>query len=389
MMRWFCCFNQVQPDEPQNLDHFTILKIIGEGAFSQVRLVRHKKTGQHYALKIISKEKCIRRRYSQYIVGERQLMEQLSYPLISNMKYAFQDEDQLYMAMDFMPKGDLRQWLTYHHPSPPPFTELQLRSLIAQVILSIHYLHQRNVCHRDIKPENLMFDANGHVHLGDFSVATIFETNHPLKWSKAGSLAYFSPEMISQQGYTTAIDWWSLGVVAFELFFAKRPFLAPSNELLMKSILYQPLIFPKNAYGRISNQCLDFISGLLQKSPNQRLNGYDGSVFNHPWFEGLDWPQLEQKKQPSPVNLALTSPSNVPPQLHISPSSTEQSSATSKRYSRPISMDVSFTNKTARPVTEEAQMREWLEEAFLPFDCHQSPTFGVTNPFYSFRFLSS
>jgi serine/threonine kinase 32 len=200
--------------EAQSLDDLDVLKALGEGAFGQVRLVQHKKTGEQLALKIISKEKCIRRRYGPYIVAERQLMGELRYPLIANLRFAFQDDDHLYMAMDFMPKGDLRRWLN-HHPLPP-FTEFQLRSLLAELILSIHYLHQQQVCHRDIKPENILLDDNGHAHLGDFSLA---ERNQTLKWAKAGSLAYLSPEMVSQQGYTPAIDWWSLGIVAFELVF--------------------------------------------------------------------------------------------------------------------------------------------------------------------------
>ncbi|KAI8333337.1 kinase-like domain-containing protein [Chlamydoabsidia padenii] len=376
-MKWLCCFNQIQPDESQGLDDLNVLKVLGEGSFGQVRLVQHKKTGKQFALKIISKEKCIRRRSSQYIVAERQLMGQLSYPFISNLRFAFQDDEQLYMAMDYMPQGDLRQWLN----RPLHVTEIQLRTLMAEMVLAIHYLHQRNVCHRDIKPENILLDDKGHAHLGDFSVATKFETNQPLKWSKAGSLAYFSPEMISQQGYTPAIDWWSLGVVAFELMFGMRPFTAPSNELLMKAILYQPLTFPDQAYGQVSNQCLQFITGLLQKSPSKRLGSDDGSIFKHPWFQGLDWHELEQKKQPSPIHKELLTVPNMPNTIDLSPSLTPPST---KRYSRPVSMDVNNILNSARPVTEEAQMREWLEINFEPLDYHRSNYFF--NVCYNFCF---
>ncbi|KAI8099834.1 kinase-like domain-containing protein [Halteromyces radiatus] len=361
-MRW-TSHHKVDPNASPSLDDFLLLKVVGEGSFGQVRLVQHKRTRQTFALKIMSKEKTIQRRGCHYIVAERQLLERLSYPLIANLRYAFQDDDQLYMAMDYMSGGDLRQWLlkNNHHP----LKESHVRAVIADVCLSTHYLHQHRVCHRDIKPENILLDNNGHAHLSDFNVAITFETNHPLQWSKAGSLAYMAPEIISQQGYTTSIDWWSLGIVAFELLFGTRPFTAPSNELLIKAILYEPLIFPDHAYGQVSNSCLHFISGLLQKSSHQRLNSNDGSIFNHPWFAGLDWHQLEQKKVASPMVdlISSSSSSSSSSSTLTSPSS---SPISIKRYSRPISMEI--THNTARPVTEEAQQREWLEEQYANFD---------------------
>ncbi|CAO3615884.1 unnamed protein product [Cunninghamella blakesleeana] len=295
LIKCCCSLDQTIADEQHPLEKFHIQKTIGKGTYGLVKLIQHKKTKNQYALKIINKEKCITRKKTiEYILSERFIMTQISYPLIVNLRYAFQDDDDLFMTLDYMENGDLRQWMTT--PTQQPFFQNEdcIRYLIAEIILSIHYLHQHRICHRDIKPENILLDSKGHAHLSDFTIATVFHQHHPIQWSKAGSLAYMAPEIIGNQGYTTFIDWWSLGILTYELLFQKRPFIAPSNELLVHSILYESFTFPKEAYGKISDHCLHFITSLLQKSPTQRLN--NETIFNHPWFEGIQWQQLEQKK---------------------------------------------------------------------------------------------
>ncbi|KAI9304570.1 kinase-like domain-containing protein [Cunninghamella echinulata] len=440
LIKCCCSLDQSIPEEHHPLEKFNILKTIGNGSYGLVKLIQHKKTKNQYALKIINKDMIITRKKQtiDYILSERYIMTQISYPLIVNLRYSFQDNDDLFMVLDYMENGDLRQWIkknNTHNPSLFLFDEDCVRYLIAEIILSIHYLHQHRICHRDIKPENILLDAKGHAHLSDFTIATIL--NQPLQWSKAGSLAYMAPEIIGNQGYTTFIDWWSLGIVTFELLFGKRPFTAPSNELLVHSILYEPFTFPKEAYGKISSHCLHFITSLLQKSPTQRLN--NSNIFNHPWFEGINWQQLEQKKNVTPMHTLiknasqLSSPSsphsnlssttntltsldqslmNKLSSLSSSSSSSKRSSynsskrssyasskrssyASSKRssYQPSENMDSSnndnnIINDIDRSVTEQAQLRDWLEEAYLDYDYLNSPN-GITSSSSSKSFIKS
>ncbi|ORX50137.1 kinase-like protein [Hesseltinella vesiculosa] len=389
-MKWLCLSNHKVAPEPDSVDsqrkvsdQFDLLKLVGQGAFGQVHLIRHKKTKKMFALKSIEKTQCIRRHATTYVVAERQLLEQLSYPLIVNLRYAFQDDSYLYMAMDYMPGGDLRQFMRQHHPQGMP--ERDVRAIVADLSLSLHYLHQHNVCHRDVKPENILIDAKGHAHLSDFNIATQFHAHQPMQWSKAGSLAYMAPEMLSRQGWTSAIDWWALAIVTFELLYAKRPFEAPSNELLVKAILYQPVTFPSAIPS--SHDCRQFIQGLLQKSPHDRIvEDQLNFPFGHAWFQGIQWAQLEQKASTTGLQHLLPKPAyqRLDAQPLISrlaytstpPMTLASSESLFQPTLLPSSLAPHFTQKKPRPssmddittVTEQAQWREWLEQSFLPFD---------------------
>ena len=164
----------------------------------------------------MNKSICIRQRATGNIILERILLERIEYPLIANMRYAFQDDETLFMALDLMLGGDLRLHL---ENNPKRFNELQVRHHVATIALSLGYLHKKRIVHRDVKPENILLDKKGYAHLSDFNIATQFTPSQPLMWSKAGTMAYMAPEMLARKGYSTSVDWWSLGIVTYELLF--------------------------------------------------------------------------------------------------------------------------------------------------------------------------
>lgn len=133
------------------------------------------------------------------------------------MRYAFQDDETLFMALDLMLGGDLRS----HCNKRPINSEQLVKHHIATLALSIHYLHtKKRIVHRDIKPENILLDKKGYAHLSDFNIAIQFDPTHqPLLWNMAGTMAYMAPEMLARKGYSTSVDWWSLGIVMYELLF--------------------------------------------------------------------------------------------------------------------------------------------------------------------------
>ncbi|KAF9111570.1 hypothetical protein BGX27_004735 [Mortierella sp. AM989] len=276
------------------LSHFHLLRSVGKGAFGKVRVVQHKKTKEIYALKYINKAKCIRMRAVENIIQERRLLEEVEFSLICNLRYAFQDDENLFMVLDLMLGGDLR----FHLERAGPMREDVVRFYVAEVVLALDALHARRIIHRDLKPDNVLLDEHGHAHLTDFNIAVYFNPAKPLM-SIAGSMAYMAPEVLLRKGYLESVDWWSLGVVMFELLFGKRPFRGKSNELLTNAILHDPLPFPENVREMVSEPCLDVLSKLCERDISKRLGctseGID-AFKKHPWFEGIEWDKLVKKE---------------------------------------------------------------------------------------------
>ncbi|KAG2218842.1 hypothetical protein INT45_007609 [Circinella minor] len=334
------------------------MRAIGKGAFGKVRIVRHKETGKQYALKYISKNRAIERKSIGNIISERRLLERIDFPLIVNLRYAFQDDDTLFMALDLMLGGDLRFLLE----RVGNLSELQTRHYIAQLGLSLNYLHKkRRMAHRDVKPDNILLDERGHAHLSDFNVACLFSDQKPIRFSKAGTVAYMAPELLGKQGYTTSVDWWSLGIVAYELLFGTRPFKGKSNDQLVASILHDPLQFPENVYQIVSEDCVNVLSGLLERSPSRRLGAESFTNFkNHRWFAGLDWDAMEMKTAVPPF-IPDSKCLNFDAVHEIEEILLEEPPLRTARRNR-------TTLSEHQPVTHEAQQRQTLEEKFLSFD---------------------
>ncbi|KAG0374082.1 hypothetical protein BGX24_010875, partial [Mortierella sp. AD032] len=290
-----CCKEEVIDFNAEiELSHFHLLRSVGKGAFGKVRVVQHKRTKEIYALKYINKAKCIRMRAVENIIQERRLLEEVEFSLICNLRYAFQDDENLFMVLDLMLGGDLR----FHLERAGPMREDVVRFYIAELALGLDALHSRRIIHRDLKPDNVLLDEHGHAHLTDFNIAVYFNPNKPLM-SIAGSMAYMAPEVLLRKGYFESVDWWSLGVVMFELLFGKRPFRGKSNDLLTSSILRDPLPFPENVHEMVSAPCIDVVSKLCERDISKRLGctseGLD-AFKKHPWFQGIDWDKLVSKE---------------------------------------------------------------------------------------------
>ncbi|KAJ3099233.1 hypothetical protein HDU96_010768 [Phlyctochytrium bullatum] len=280
------------------LRHFNLLRCVGKGAFGKVRIVEKRDTKKLYALKYINKLQCIRMRAIQNIFRERAILEEINHPFVVNLRFAFQDDENMFMVLDLMMGGDLR----YHLDRLGGFPEAAARLMAAEMSTAIAYLHSKSIVHRDLKPDNVLLDEDGHAHLTDFNIAVNFSQRKYLK-SHSGTHSYMAPEIFRDQGYLWQIDWWSLGILIYELLYGKRPFRGPNNDAVTQSILTEELVFPPvNLVHRqpvpLSPECHDFILRLLDRDPHRRLGcGPAGAeeVFAHPWFSGLDWTAVEAK----------------------------------------------------------------------------------------------
>ncbi|KAM4726064.1 serine/threonine-protein kinase 32A isoform 3-T4 [Anableps anableps] len=219
-----------------NFDHFQILRAIGKGSFGKVCIVQKKDTKKMYAMKYMNKLKCVERNEVRNVLKELQIMQNLEHPFLVNFWYSFQDEEDMFMVVDLLLGGDLR----YHLQQNVHFSESTVKLYICELALALGYLRSKHIIHRDIKPDNILLDEHGHVHLTDFNIAAIVKEDLKAT-SIAGTKPYMAPELFqsfegSHPGYSFSVDWWSLGIAAYELLRGQRPYVmrsnTPSNEIL-------------------------------------------------------------------------------------------------------------------------------------------------------------
>ncbi|TPX37553.1 hypothetical protein SmJEL517_g00627 [Synchytrium microbalum] len=275
-------FNDEGSRGPLSIKDFSISTTCGTGAFGKVSLVERR--GPHgarrkYALKCINKERSIADKAAIHIIQERNLLEELRHSNIIKLCFSFQDSENMYMVLDLMPGGDLRFHLK------KPFSEDATRIIVAEISSALDYLHARRIVHRDVKPDNVLLDAQGHAVLTDFNIAVRLRNDKPLK-SIAGTEPYMAPELL-EGCYYTSVDWWSLGVMMYELLFADRPFRGKDKRNLIRKGEYR---LPIDTTVVISPECESCLAGFLQIDISKRL-GHEESgmraLMSHPFFSTI------------------------------------------------------------------------------------------------------
>ncbi|GAB0135779.1 hypothetical protein EsDP_00004104 [Epichloe bromicola] len=272
-----------------NLNHFRLLRVVGRGAFGKVRIVERKDTSLSFALKYIRKDEVVKSESVRNIIRERRMLEHVNHPFICNLRYSFQDIEYMYLVVDLMSGGDLR-----FHISRKTFTEEAVRFWIAELGCALKYIHGQNIIHRDVKPDNVLLDADGHVHLTDFNVASDVIPGKALT-SKSGTLAYLAPEVYSGKGYNVCADWWSLGVLFYECIYNKRPFDGSSESTLSQQIQQYSPRYPVTQ-PPVSLTCLYAIRAALDPNPQTRMGATWESFIYNDFFKAIDFDLLEQKR---------------------------------------------------------------------------------------------
>uniref|UniRef100_A0A4Y0BKP4 Protein kinase domain-containing protein n=1 Tax=Anopheles funestus TaxID=62324 RepID=A0A4Y0BKP4_ANOFN len=257
-------------DEDVNFDHFQILRNIGKGSFGKVCIVQKKDSGNLFAMKYVSRNVCIGRGALGGVLKEVELLASLEHPFLVNLWFSFQDEEDLFMVCDLLAGGDLR----YHLQHQVEFSEAGVGLLVCELGSALDYLQKQRVVHRDIKPDNILLDEEGHAHLTDFNIATRLPPDG-LACSMSGTKPYMAPEVFmcaleEIAGYSYPVDWWSLGVVAYELRSGGRPFVVHSSTPLaeVKNILNTQPHYPRHW----SDNFVDLLSKLLNVHPGARIS---------------------------------------------------------------------------------------------------------------------
>ncbi|KAF4011027.1 hypothetical protein G4228_002714 [Cervus hanglu yarkandensis] len=284
------------------MNDFDYLKLLGKGTFGKVILVREKATGRYYAMKILRKEVIIAKDEVAHTVTESRVLQNTRHPFLTALKYAFQTHDRLCFVMEYANGGEL----FFHLSRERVFTEERARFYGAEIVSALEYLHSRDVVYRDIKLENLMLDKDGHIKITDFGLCKEGISDGATMKTFCGTPEYLAPEVLEDNDYGRAVDWWGLGVVMYEMMCGRLPFYNQDHERLFELILMEEIRFPRT----LSPEAKSLLAGLLKKDPKQRLGGGPSDakeVMEHRFFLSINWQDVVQKKLLPPFKPQVTS----------------------------------------------------------------------------------
>ncbi|KAJ3112983.1 hypothetical protein HK100_002136 [Physocladia obscura] len=275
-----------------SVDDFAILKLVGKGSFGRVMLVKKKDTGRVYAMKVLSKKDIVKRQEIIHTLSERNVLIYASASLFCvGMKFSFQTPEKLYLVTDYMNGGEL----FYHLQRSGVFSEARTKFYVAEIVSALEYLHAREIIYRDLKPENVLLDSNGHIALADFGLCKENMGYGEMTNSFVGTAAYLAPEVLIGEGYEKSVDWWSVGIMFYEMITGLPPFFSENINLMYRKILHNQLLFPIG----FPKDAETIINMLLERTPQFRL-GYGPTdaleIKQHPYFANMDWARLERKQ---------------------------------------------------------------------------------------------
>uniref|UniRef100_A0AAZ3RXQ4 Ribosomal protein S6 kinase n=1 Tax=Oncorhynchus tshawytscha TaxID=74940 RepID=A0AAZ3RXQ4_ONCTS len=291
--------------ERVGIENFELLKVLGTGAYGKVFLVRKvsgHNAGQLYAMKVLKKATIIQKaKTAEHTRTERQVLEHIRQsPFLVTLHYAFQTDTKLHLILDYVNGGELFTHLVQR----VRFKEQEVALYSGEMVLALEHLHQLGIVYRDLKLENILMDSSGHIVLTDFGLSKEFDELERA-YSVCGTIEYMAPEIAAggEAGHDMAVDWWSLGVLMYELMTGGSPFTVDGDDNshtdIAKRISKKDPPFPKDM-GPLAK---DLIQGLLIKDPKKRLgSGPDGAenVKKHPFYQKINWEDLAAKRVPAP-----------------------------------------------------------------------------------------
>lgn len=280
-------------------EDFEILRVIGKGAFGKVFQVRKKGSSgivDGYvgdgilAMKVMRKDNIIKKNHVGYMKAERDILTKVVHPFIVPLRYSFQTKSKLYLILDFVNGGHL----FFHLYRQGIFSEDQARLYTAEMVSAVSHLHKNGIVHRDLKPENILMDADGHVVLTDFGLAKEIDELSRSN-SLCGTMEYMAPEIIQAKGHNKNADWWSIGILLYEMLTGQPPFTHANRQKLQQRIINEKVKLPP----MMTTEAHSLLKGLLQKDPAKRLGSGPGGadeVKTHKWFQPINWKKLEARE---------------------------------------------------------------------------------------------
>ncbi|KAL2218481.1 camp-dependent protein kinase type 2 [Thermoascus aurantiacus ATCC 26904] len=276
-----------------SLEDFTLQRTLGTGSFGRVHLVQSKHNHRFYAIKVLKKAQVVKMKQVEHTNDERRMLCRVKHPFLVTLWGTFQDSKNLYMVMDFVEGGELFSLLRKSQRFPNPVAKFYA----AEVTLALEYLHSQQIIYRDLKPENLLLDRHGHLKITDFGFA---KEVSDITWTLCGTPDYLAPEVVASKGYNKSVDWWSLGILIFEMLCGFTPFWDSGSpvkiyeNILRGKIKYPPYMHP---------DAVDLLSQLITPDLTKRLGNLRGGsedVKRHAWFAEVTWDRLLRRDIDAP-----------------------------------------------------------------------------------------
>eukprot|EP00055_Hartaetosiga_balthica_P011730 m.54343 g.54343 ORF g.54343 m.54343 type:complete len:369 (+) comp7715_c0_seq1:506-1612(+) len=289
-------------------DSFTFHKIIGTGTFGDVVLATFEEYGRKKtkirpcALKILQKKTVVKLKQVEHAVNEVFILRRCAHPFIVNLMSLFKDNSRLYIALEYVPGGELFRKLRMS----VKFSEHHASFYAAQILLALEYLHFNSIVYRDIKPENILFKRNGYIKLVDFGFAKIIRNTSHRTYTLCGTPEYLAPEILIMKGYGISVDYWAFGILLFEMCAGYPPFQAESPMKTYKKIVTGKYKAPSS----FSPQLQNILTKLLTVQPHLRLGVIYGDcqrIKDHTYFHNMDWMALLDEALPAPYKPKIKS----------------------------------------------------------------------------------
>lgn len=282
-----------------SVNDFDLLSVVGKGAYGKVFLAKKKagrNSGRVYAMKVLRKQDVFKKKQVEHTKSEQRILKHIEHPFVVRLRYAFQNNLKLYLVMDYYSGGSL----FVHLRKNKRFSEARARFYAAELVLSLAHLHYMHIMYRDLKLENILMDSDGHIAITDFGLSKEDDEGSTF----VGTPEYLAPELLCSQrtasSYGNTIDWWSYGVLVYEMIQGHTPFWDKNRRQMFQNILSKEPTFSSEHF---SPTAIDFLQRLLVKNPRRRLGcGPDGAmeIMRHPWFAGVDWDALLQRRVEPP-----------------------------------------------------------------------------------------
>lgn len=281
------------------INDFDMISVLGRGAFGKVTLVKRKNDRENtlYALKSLKKADLVKAHQVEHTATERYVLEQIESPFLVHLSFAFQTPEKLYIVMDYLTGGELFFWLK----KQGKFTESRSKLYMAECVLAIEAMHDKDIIHRDLKPENILLDKEGHVKIVDYGLAKGGITSSGADdggvktKTFCGTPEYVSPELIENRGHGKAVDWWAIGCILYEMLYGLPPFYDNNTNTMYKKILHDELKFKSSV--TTSDSVKTLIRKMLRRNVQERLGSRgSGEIKAEAFFASLEMKRVFQKK---------------------------------------------------------------------------------------------
>lgn len=286
-----------------NVEKYEIIRSLGQGSFGRVVLAKHTANYQFFAMKLLDKEKLIQTKQIDHTFNEKKILQNIDFPFVVNCVDCMKDNCYLYLVLPFCGGGEMFTRLR----KVEKFTEDTSKFYAAQVLLGLEYLHYLDLVFRDLKPENIVFDCDGYLKITDFGFCKMIKGR---TWTLCGTPEYIAPEIILSKGYGKSVDWWSFGILIYEMSAGYPPFYSSDHMKLYEKIVSGRYKFVNH----FSTELKDIIKNLLQIDLTRRFgnlkNGVD-DIKQSSWFTSISWISIYNKTWPAPWKPICKSPDDL------------------------------------------------------------------------------